>query len=149
MDIVNELARRLGLGNKFWKDEESLYDYLLGPTGLAFAEFKTQKRLYAPLEFHQHEKKGFKTPSGKVELYSSILEKHGCAPLPVYSEPFQSTLSTPDLAQEFPLIMTSGRRPCFRQPHRRTAKTRFCGSCARTPGCGSPGYGRWTGNKGR
>jgi anaerobic selenocysteine-containing dehydrogenase len=119
VDILNELAGRLGLGEKFWKDEESLYDYLLGPTGLTFSEFKTRKRLYAPLEFQQHEKKGFRTPSGKIELYSSILEKHGSAPLPVYIEPFQSPLSTPELTREFPLIMTSGRRPCFRHTENR------------------------------
>jgi anaerobic selenocysteine-containing dehydrogenase len=52
---------------------------------------------------------GFKTPSGKVELYSSLLEKHGYDPLPSYRERPNSEISTPQLAKKYPLILTSRR----------------------------------------
>ncbi len=119
VDIVIDLAHRLGLGDKFWKDETAMYDEQLAPAGLSLSEFNDRKRLYAPLEFERYKKNGFKTPSGKVEIYSSVFEKNGCAPLPTYSEPFQSPLETPELAQKYPLIMTSGRRPFFRHSENR------------------------------
>jgi len=119
VDIIIDLARRLGVGDKFWEDETAMYDYLLGPTGYSLGDFIAQKRLFAPLEFKTYEKSGFKTPSGKVEIYSSIFEKNGCEPLPVYTEPFQSPAKTPTLALEYPLIMTTARRPFFRHTENR------------------------------
>lgn len=119
VDIVIDLANRLGVGDKFWEDETAMYNYLLEPTGLNLAELIAQKRLFAPLEYKRYKKNGFKTPSGKVELYSSIFKKHGCDPIPSYTEPFQSPVETPDLAREYPLIMTSARRPFFRHTENR------------------------------
>jgi len=51
---------------------------------------------------------GFGTATGKVELYSTALEKLGYDPLPVFREPLESPVSTPALAQEYPLILTTG-----------------------------------------
>ncbi|GAH89610.1 unnamed protein product, partial [marine sediment metagenome] len=59
----------------------------------------------------KYEKQGFKTPSGKVELYSTILEKFGYEPLPVYREPAESPISKPELAKEYPLICNNGMKP--------------------------------------
>lgn len=119
VDIIIDLANRLGIGDKFWEDETAMYDYLLEPAGLNLEELIAKKRLFAPLEYKQYEKNGFKTPSGKVEIYSSVFEKSGCEPLPIYTEPFQSPIKTPELAREYPLIMTSGRRPFFRHTENR------------------------------
>ncbi len=58
----------------------------------------------------QYEKKGFATPSGKMEFKSGILEKCGFDGLPVYNEPHVSPVSTPDLAEKYPLILTTGNR---------------------------------------
>lgn len=52
---------------------------------------------------------GFKTPSGKIELYSETLLNHGHAPLPEYEEPSMSPQSRPDLAERYPLILTSAK----------------------------------------
>lgn len=119
VDIVIDLAKRLGVGDKFWENETAMYDHLLKPTGFTLSEFIEKKRLHAPLEFRRYENNGFKTPSGKVEIYSSVFEKNGCDPLPTYTEPFQSPQRTPELADDFPLIMTSARRPFFRHTENR------------------------------
>jgi anaerobic selenocysteine-containing dehydrogenase len=111
VDIVCDLARKLGLADHFWNDSEALYDFLLEPTGLTFREFKEKKRLFAPLVYRQFEKNGFNTPSGKVELYSSLLEKNGCAPLPVYTMPVESAAGAPEGAAGYPYILTTGWRP--------------------------------------
>src|SRR5208283_4352505 len=65
-------------------------------------------------------KQGFTTPSGKVELWSSLLEEWGLDPLPYYEEPPFSPYSTPDLAKEYPLILGTGRRSFafFHSEHR-------------------------------
>jgi len=80
--ILGDLAERLGLGELFWKNPQDLYDYLLRPTGLSFNQALEKRRLYAPLVFGASRKSGFKTPSGKVEVYSSLLKAQGVDPIP-------------------------------------------------------------------
>ena len=40
---------------------------------------------------------GFNTPSGKVEIASSMLAEYGYDPLPAYSEPVEGPLGSPEL----------------------------------------------------
>lgn len=108
-DIVCELAKRLGVADKMWENSDEFYEYILGPTGLTFDQAAAQRRLYAPMEYELYKKRGFKTPSGKIELYSSSAISKNFHPLPFYTPSFQSHSSTPELAKEFPLIMTTGR----------------------------------------
>ena len=51
---------------------------------------------------------GFATPSGKAELYSNVLEELGYDPLPFYEEPPESPIRTPEVAKDYPLILTTG-----------------------------------------
>jgi anaerobic selenocysteine-containing dehydrogenase len=62
---------------------------------------------------------GFDTPSGKFEITSSVLARYGYDPLPVYVEPQEGPLSTPELARQYPLIFNSGARiqSDFRSQH--------------------------------
>ncbi|MGV8084364.1 MAG: molybdopterin dinucleotide binding domain-containing protein [Coriobacteriia bacterium] len=54
---------------------------------------------------------GFPTPTGKFELFSTILESyHPGEELPVVREPLESPYSTPEVYKEYPFILTSGRR---------------------------------------
>jgi anaerobic selenocysteine-containing dehydrogenase len=64
-------------------------------------------------EYRGYEKKGFDTPSGKVELYSERLKQWGYSPLPDYRELPESPLSTPELFQDYPLIFTSAKDPYY------------------------------------
>jgi anaerobic selenocysteine-containing dehydrogenase len=120
VDIVCALAGKLGLAKHFWNDSGELYDSLIEPTGLTFQEFKEKKRIFAPLVYRQFEKNGFKTPSGKVELYSSLLEKNHCAPLPTYTESFVSPSDGPGPTAKYPTILTTGwRQPVYRHTENR------------------------------
>ena len=67
------------------------------------------------------------TPSGKVELKSSILEKLGCDPLPHYIEPPFSSAAKPELADEYPLILIAGggSMPFFHSEHRENTRIRL------------------------
>ena len=109
IDIVCELAKRLGVADSFWPSQAEFYDWILEPTGLTFREAAARRRLYAPQPYGKHKTDGFKTPSGKIELYSTLAESKGVTPLPYYTPSFQGDEATPELKKEYPLIMSTGR----------------------------------------
>jgi len=113
LHIYNELSKRLGFGEAFWPDETSALDYLLGPAGLSFEEFREVGLLPAHKLYREHERAGFDTPSGKVELYSRQLADWGFDPLPAFREPPESPLSAPDLLARYPLVLTSQKPAQF------------------------------------
>jgi anaerobic selenocysteine-containing dehydrogenase len=113
--IYSELARRLGFGDLFWDgDFEKCVNYKLEPLNITFKDLKQHpegiKRPLPVRPERNYEKAGFQTPTGKVEIASSILAEHGLDPLPVYKEPVESPVSRPDLAGSYPLVLTSGAR---------------------------------------
>jgi anaerobic selenocysteine-containing dehydrogenase len=108
----HELAKRMGLADKFpWRDQEELLDYRLAPGGKTWKEVVAAgrppnlHRLQAPDQGERkYLKAGFATPSGKVELSSSVLRDLGFDPLPYYREaaipnaefPLSSFVGLPD-----------------------------------------------------
>lgn len=110
--FYRELAVRMGQARHWpWEDLGALYDYRLEPLGVTFQEFVTEHLVHGPeVEAKKYVKTGFGTPSGKVELYSSILERLGYDPLPGYQEPPESPVSTPELYAAYPLIYFVGQR---------------------------------------
>ena len=113
--ILAGLAETMGLGGYFWKQDVEILDYILKPTGLTFEGFREIGVVSGAKQYGGHEKTGFSTPSGKVELYSSKLAGWGFDPLPGYIEPPETPVSDPDLAKEYPLIMTN--RKCVQYQH--------------------------------
>jgi len=117
-EIINALAKRLGLAAYFWDSIDDFWDAILKPVGLTFEEFKkiglfTGKEKQ-PDKYRRYEQNGFRTPSGKVELYSSRLKEWGFDPLPFYHEPPETPYSDPELAKEYPLILTSWKLRPYR-----------------------------------
>jgi anaerobic selenocysteine-containing dehydrogenase len=62
---------------------------------------------------------GFDTPSGKVEIASSILARHGYDALPVYTDPVEGPMMDPKLHEAYPLVLNTGARimSTFRSQH--------------------------------
>lgn len=109
-EVLTEIARRMNLESGTESLEE-IYNYQLKPLGINFADLKKIGFVAAPFKYKKYEESGFfSTPSGKVELYSNELEKFGYSPLPYYEEPPESPYSQPELAREYPLILTTGGR---------------------------------------
>ncbi len=121
--IYAGLARRLGFGKYFWDTDKELLDYLLKSAGLTFDEFRKIGRLYGVKQYRRYEKDGFNTPSKKIELYSSKLAEWGFDPLPVYREPPESPLSSPELAKEYPYVLTNYKAPMFQHARDRYFET--------------------------
>lgn len=123
--IMNELSRCLGLPGA---DEtlEDVMNYQLEPLGLTYNELKEKIFVHPPHEYRKYEKNGFKTPSRKVELYCKTLERMGYEPLPAYKEPHESPYSNPELAKEFPYVLTTGSRRMefFHSEHRQIPSLR-------------------------
>ncbi len=125
VEIISALAKRLGLSDYFWESPEELYTYLLSPTGLTFRQAIQKRRLHAPLTYYHYQKSGFKTPSGKVEIYSQTLEKLGISPIPRgTTPPFKQDRQKSELDQRlseiseektasYPLILSTGARSIF------------------------------------
>ena len=95
-EIFSALARRLNL-DVGTETPEEVYDQQLatGGTGVTFEELKEIGYYQVPMKYRKYETEGFKTPTGKLELYSTRLEEMGYDPLPYYEEPPESPVSTP------------------------------------------------------
>jgi anaerobic selenocysteine-containing dehydrogenase len=119
IQIVFALASRLGLADRFFGgDVEAAWSYQLEPSGLTLEQLRSQPGgVRVPLRTRYRKyaddvdgrPRGFATPSGKVELYSEVLARHGYSPVPVYAEPSISPRSRPDLADRYPLVLTCAK----------------------------------------
>jgi len=120
--IMAELAQRLGYGDLYPQDSEELLEYVLKDSGFTSRDVEyaggTVSIESEMMQYKKWEKgllrpdgqPGFDTPSGKLEIASSLLEDFGYNPLPEYTEPREGPVSRPDLLREFPLIFNSGGR---------------------------------------
>ena len=109
MDL--EIIKRMGMEMPVaWKSPRDFLDFQLEDMGLTFEDLKKRGYVEEPIEYKRYEKTGFDTPSGKVELRSSIFEKHGYDPLPYYAENELTPVSAPELLKEYPLNLITGGR---------------------------------------
>jgi anaerobic selenocysteine-containing dehydrogenase len=114
-EIFVELARRMKL-DCCTESVEEVLDQMLESGGQAvnFRGLTERGWIHVPQKYRKYETDGFKTPTGKLELYSTRLEAMGYEPLPYYEEPPESPVSTPDVAKDYPFVLTTGGRiPVF------------------------------------
>ena len=114
MEWMWDLAKRLGMAADFWNgDVTATLDWQLEPLGIKAADLMKEPKgmvIPAPLAGKPSGKPGFKTPSGKFELKSSVLEKAGFDGLPTYREPPEGPVAAPQMAEKFPLVFNTGSR---------------------------------------
>lgn len=111
--ILLELQKRIDWPDRVpmpWNDVDELNEAMGKSLGMTFKELQTKGYIIEPMKYKKYLEKGFNTPTGKVELYSTRLKEYGYEPLPVYHEPPESPLSTPELLPEYPLILITGGR---------------------------------------
>jgi anaerobic selenocysteine-containing dehydrogenase len=122
INIVFDLAVRLGLGEHFWQgDVEAALDHHLAPSGLSIATLRANPRgVRVPLEtaYEKYRSAGFATPSGKIEILSTVLSSVGEPPLPEFRAPLAK-------ADGFPLTLTTIKTPLYcHSQHRNLARLR-------------------------
>jgi len=125
-----ELGRRMGYAEYFpWQTNDELINDLLEPSGMTIEQLREHPSgvWYGnPGQKQKYLDEGLKSPSGKVELYSEILEGYGYPPLPEFIEPLAALAEAPELAEDYPLILTTGARvsPFTHSRHRNVARLR-------------------------
>lgn len=92
-----------------WDSVEEFNDARLKGLRITFEELKELIRIPIPIKYRQYKGEGFKTPTGKVELYSTLLEKFGYEPLPEYHDMDEGPAATSELLESYPLILISPR----------------------------------------
>ena len=118
---------RLQVGNCGFTMEELENDHA-GMIYNDFRYYKYEKGLLRP-----DGQPGFMTPTGRYEFYISLFDSWGVDALPFYEEPPTSPVSTPELAEEYPLVLTTGKRSFeFFHSEWRQANT-TSRSCTRCP----------------
>ena len=113
-EILRGLALRLGMSGE-WSARtlEDEFDVLFEPVGITYAQF-AEEGIYAPEPtYRKHEQPGpdgqptgFATPSGKVELASSLIEQLGGS---AYPEPAPKAVARADLAAGKVVLVTGAR----------------------------------------
>ncbi|MCL2883571.1 MAG: molybdopterin-dependent oxidoreductase, partial [Coriobacteriia bacterium] len=116
-DFWHALALATGQPAEMWPWEtvEDAYYYVTYPLNEygcvhgSYDEFVELYHYYYPdLEYYKYGEKGFATPSRRVELKSSILEELGYPALPTWTGFAESAESDPGLAEQYPLVLTTG-----------------------------------------
>jgi anaerobic selenocysteine-containing dehydrogenase len=102
---MNLIAKELDLEG-FWDSPKDAFDEILEPAGLTYEELVENGPVWAPQRYRKYINEGFKTPSGKVEIYSEALREMGVPPIPEMVEHITSTV-------DYPLVMTSGKNSYY------------------------------------
>jgi anaerobic selenocysteine-containing dehydrogenase len=105
--IWMELGRSLGYGDYFpWRNCVEGIDHILSDQGLTHEGLVAQGGVYTyeARKFRKYEEKGFHTPSGKVEVYPSLLKDLGFDPSPIV----KASSGGPETSQAYPLLLTTG-----------------------------------------
>lgn len=120
--ILNELAKRLGLGQYFFENYEEVLDKWVEPAGLTYAEFTRKRILYPSTVYLEgNEATYFQTPSGKVELYSEQMQQFGIAPIPTFQEVMKAAEVSHE-SDDFPLLLTNRKERAFMLSQGKTIK---------------------------
>jgi anaerobic selenocysteine-containing dehydrogenase len=132
IEINFELAKRFD-PNFRWETVHDLFDEILSPSGFTFQELQEKGWVFpeegsSSAPYHRYEKgllrqdgkPGFNTPSGKMEIYSTLREGWGLEPMAHYEEPPFTPVTQPDKLEKYPLILSTGRRSAvyFHSEHR-------------------------------
>ena len=96
-----------------WKDMDEFIEWRLGETEFSFKDLREKGPVVVERQYRKYDTRGFRTPSGKVELYSTMLERHGYDPLPTFREPVESPVIVRKLAGKYPLLLTTRRNQSY------------------------------------
>jgi anaerobic selenocysteine-containing dehydrogenase len=115
--FLTELAKRLDRVQNFpWTSEQDFVAFMLQPSGLSFDYLLNEKpegdfyakKLYETPDGH------FRTPSGKIQIYSETLKGAGFDPLPTFLEPERGPRRGAEaFLEKYPLILSVGNRNLY------------------------------------
>ena len=86
-----------------WKTTKEFCEWRMKDTSYTLEELIEKQFIPFEWSYREYEQNGFKTPSGKVELYSSEFEKFGQEPLPTWVEPGKTPTTSGASSEEYSL----------------------------------------------
>lgn len=89
-----------------WRTQRELNEFLIKDSALKLEELETRGYAEFPYGLGDFEKQIFRTPTGKVELYSERMARHGLDPLPDYA----ALDSIAQADEAYPLRLQTGLR---------------------------------------
>jgi len=107
------LGRTMGYGEYYpWSNIKDAIDWELDPSGITFEQLAENPDGidYREVMYRKYTKKGFNTPSKKVELYSERMDRLGQDPLPGFAESTETPVSRPNLVEQYPFLLITGLR---------------------------------------
>ena len=111
--LIKQLGDKMGYSDLFpWESYEEWLEVRIKPLNISLDDLESfpYGKEYGEYRERKYEVNGFSTLSGNVEIYSQKLKSYGYNPLPVYKEPYESPVSSPETAEAYPLIITTGAR---------------------------------------
>jgi anaerobic selenocysteine-containing dehydrogenase len=125
-EVAIEIAKKMGADVSPWESVRDFLDWRLKYQGITYDELcrRPGSKITFPRRYKRYRNStpSFSTASGKVELYSTVFEAMGIDPLPLFQEPPESPVSTPEIFEEFPLIYTHYRLPGYMHSEGRQIK---------------------------
>lgn len=113
-EILNELGKRCTDSQYWWPTIKDALNEILAPSGLDWEAFCNRGYLQGERRFLKYKQEAFSTPTGKVEFFSTVLDRLNYDPLPGYVDPPETPWSSPEVAERFPLqLITGARIPYF------------------------------------
>lgn len=115
LTFCRELGHSLAPEKWPWETDEEVFDFQLQPAGITWKELKEKQCHEIMPESYKKYASGdpkwqIMTQSGKFELFSNLMKGFGFNGLPKYTECPETPVSAPELAEEFPLVLTTGAR---------------------------------------
>jgi anaerobic selenocysteine-containing dehydrogenase len=102
-----KLAHHMGYKKHFpWQTCKQGIDYLLEDLGVTYGDLIARGGIheYDQRKFKKYEDQGFRTPTGKVEIYSEQLKRFAYDPSPIRKDAHEPVAAS----AEFPLNLTTG-----------------------------------------
>lgn len=133
--IIYEVGRRFhGKDAVPFENDEEFYDFCLGSSPFTYNDIKERTWAYPEFEYYKYKtgklrpdgQVGFNTDTGRYNFYSIAMQNMGYDPIASYEEPPESPVSTPELAKEYPFVLTTGARrwSLFHSEHRQAPSMR-------------------------
>lgn len=116
-EFILELCRRAGWHYGFTNQRDMLEGQIQEMVlrrpelaGITVEQIREKGYLEPERTYENYKTRGFQTPTGKFEFWSTAMERAGADPLPSWKEPPETPVSNLALSEEYPLILTTGSR---------------------------------------
>lgn len=132
-EIALDLIRRLNPEEAKWETVPELLNYCMKDMQSTryegtFEDLIEDFEFFDPFEYHKYASGklrsdgnvGFNTPTGRIELFCTMFDDFDLPAVPYWAEPTDSPVSSPELYEEYPFVLTTGARSYefFHSEHR-------------------------------